>query len=124
MKTQILTVLTLVLMGLTNVNGMNNTSATASAGNDTTVECVLYKDSDGLMNLRMYKETDALVKIVLYDSKGNVISYKSFRKDHNVRLQYDLSESPAGKYTIKVKRGRNVLYTNTFTSLGDQVANK
>jgi hypothetical protein len=121
MKTQILTVLSIVLLGIASVSSANYTVSVPVNENDSTVECIVYIDNNGFVTLRMVKSTDEPVKVNLYDAYDNLLVHRRYTKAHNVKLQYDLSQSPVGPYRIMVKAGKEVVYTATVVNTGDLI---
>lgn len=113
MKTQILTVLSIMLFGAVATYGMSVTKNDSVTTDRTSVECVVYPGQDGLITFRMVKAPGEVVKVNLYDEEGNLMSTRRYKKPSNIKLLYDLSQWPAGLYQIRVKTGKNEVFTTT-----------
>lgn len=111
MKATVLTVLSLVLFGAVAAFGMNTLNNDSITSGSSSVKCVVYTDQDGLVTFRMEKAPDEVVKVRLYNEKGSLMANRRFKKLTNIKLRYDLSECPEGIYTIKVKSGDDIVYS-------------
>ncbi|HOW26045.1 MAG TPA: hypothetical protein PK711_10285 [Bacteroidales bacterium] len=122
MKTQMLTVLSVLFLGMTTGYGQALTPADSVAGKNEPVECVVYTSQDGLLTFRMVKVPEEVVNVGLYDAKGDLLVNRRYKKINNVKLQFDLSECPDGPYEIRVSSHDGIVFSSPVTNPQESLA--
>ena len=124
MKAQFLTVLSVLLLGMTSGYGTVGAIGDSGSEKSSNVECVVYTSQGGLLTFRMVKVPEEVVKVALYDAKGDLLVSRKFKRINNVKLSYDLSECPDGRYEIRVSNRDEVVFSssvvNPLVSLADK----
>ena len=124
MKTQILTVLMVLFFGMT--SGYANRVAVSDSVSDGSgpVKCVVYTSHDGLLTFRMVKSPEEVVRVGLYDAKGNLLVSRKYKKINSVKLSYDLSECPDGRYEVRVSTHDQVVFSSSVDNPLESLANE
>lgn len=124
MKAQVLTVLSVLLFGMSSGYGTVSAIGDSVSEKSGSVECVVYTSQDGLLTFRMVKAPETVVKVGLYDARGDLLVSRRYKRINNVKLSYDLSECPDGRYEIRVSTRDEVVFSssvvNPLVSLADK----
>ncbi|MDD5507676.1 MAG: hypothetical protein PHD25_05015 [Bacteroidales bacterium] len=113
MKAQVLAVLSVLFFGMTSGYGSAVTPVDSVAEKNASVECVVYTSHDGLITFRMVKAPDEVVRVGLYDTKGNLLVSRRYKRINSVKLSYDLSECPDGNYEIRVSTSDATVFSRS-----------
>ena len=124
MKAQVLTVLSVLFLGMTSGYGTVGATGDTVSEKSGKVECVVYTSQDGLLTFRMVKSPGEIVKVALYDAEGYLLVSRKFKRINNVKLSYDFSECPDGLYEIRVSNRDGIVFSNSVANPMATLANK
>ncbi|MBP6979073.1 MAG: hypothetical protein PHD61_09055 [Bacteroidales bacterium] len=124
MKAQVLTVLSVLIFGMTTSFGTVSTVNDSLNEKTKSVECVIYTSQDGLITFRMVKAPGEIIRVGFYDAEGNLLADRKFKRINNVKLSYDLSDCPSGVYEIRVRSHNEVLFSGSVVNPQAGLASK
>ena len=124
MKAQVLTVLSVLFLGMTSGYGTVGATGDSVSEKSVNVECVVYTSQEGLLTFRMVKAPEEVVKVALYDAEGDLLVSRKFKRINNVKLSYDLSECPDGLYEIHVSNRDGIVFSGSVVNPLASLANK
>lgn len=99
MKNLILTLSTIFVLGVSNINAQNSNDLVTSINqkNNDTIEVFLQKQSADV------------VKVNIYGKTGVLLNRNTLRKENIKKYVYDISSFPAGVYTLEIVNNNSVI---------------
>ena len=68
------------------------------------------------------KQPEDKLNLRIKDENGSLVYQKKLRKPENRKMTFDIKSLPEGKYTFELKKGKEVLYTNSISKSSASIA--